>query len=91
MEMSEQMRDELRWKVAKKRVDFKRSLVAYLIVNGFLWCLWLFTVGPRISTYIPWPVWSMLGWGIGLLFQYFGAYVYYDKRHLIEKEYGKIK
>jgi hypothetical protein len=39
---------------------------------------------------MPWPVWSMLGWGIGLLFQYLNAYGG-GKKDLEEKEYEKLK
>lgn len=39
---------------------------------------------------MPWPVWSMLGWGIGLLFQYLNAYGG-AKQDLVEKEYKKLK
>ncbi|MCD6067516.1 MAG: hypothetical protein K0S33_2342 [Bacteroidetes bacterium] len=91
MEMNEQLKDELRWKIAKKRVAFKRALLAYVIVNGFLWCLWFFTGMEKTDQFIPWPLWSMLGWGIGLVFQYFGAYVFHDKTEAIEKEYTKMK
>ena len=37
----------------------------------------------------PWPVWPMFGWGIGVLFNYFGAYKSTD--HLAEREYQKLK
>jgi H+/gluconate symporter-like permease len=91
MEMSEQMKEEIRWKIAKKRVAFKRSLIAYLIVNVFLWCLWAFTGMEMTQNYIPWPLWCTLGWGIGIAFAYFGAYVTHDKESEIEKEYSKMR
>lgn len=39
---------------------------------------------------MPWPVWSMLGWGIGLLFQYLNAQGA-AKQNLVVKEYEKFK
>jgi len=38
----------------------------------------------------PWPVWPMIGWGIGLLFHFLGAYVY-PKSNAVEREYEKLK
>ncbi len=87
----EQQRDEQLWEKAKKRANFQRSLVAYFIVNTFLWLIWWFTLGQRgYNQEVPWPVWSMLGWGIGLFFQYLNAYGG-GRQDLIEKEYEKLK
>ncbi|MBC7509983.1 MAG: 2TM domain-containing protein [Ferruginibacter sp.] len=87
----EQQRDEQLWQIAKKRAGFQRSLVSYFVINGLLWFIWWFTVGRRgINRDMPWPVWSMLGWGIGLLFQYLNAYGG-AKQDLVEKEYKKLK
>lgn len=87
----EQQRDEQLWQIAKKRAGFQRSLVSYFVINGLLWFIWWFTIGRRgINRDMPWPVWSMLGWGIGLLFQYLNAYGG-AKQDLVEKEYKKLK
>lgn len=91
MENNQQRKDELLWKAAKKRVSFKRNFTAYIIVNAFLWCLWFLSGKETTHNFIPWPIWPMLGWGIGLAFQYFGAYVFYDKADAVEKEYNKMK
>ena len=37
----------------------------------------------------PWPIWSSLGWGIGLAFHFAGAYVF-PKANSVEKEYEKL-
>lgn len=83
--------DDQLWRIAKKRVKFKRHLATYLIVNGFLWALWWFTQEKSEMEYeMPWPAWSSLGWGIGLAFSYYGAY--HDNRDDdIIKEYQKLK
>jgi len=87
----EEQRDEKLWRLAKKRADFQRSLASYFIVNAFLWLIWWFTAGRHgVNKGMPWPLWSMLGWGIGLLFQYMDAYGG-DKNGLVEKEYEKQK
>ena len=85
-------RDEMLWKIAKKRAGFKTSLVSYILVNGFLWALWYFTDRDHsIGMHnIPWPLWSTLGWGLGIAFQYADAYVF-PKSNAVEKEYEKLK
>ena len=84
-------RDEALWQKAKKRAAFQRSLVFYFVINGFLWFIWWFTAGSMgYNRETPWPIWSMFGWGIGLLFQYLNAYGG-AKNDLVEKEYEKLK
>ncbi|MCA6437415.1 MAG: 2TM domain-containing protein [Bacteroidetes bacterium] len=39
---------------------------------------------------IPWPVFPTIGWGIGILMQYFSAYKY-NQYNAIEKEFEKLK
>jgi hypothetical protein len=87
----QEQRDDKLWQMAKKRANFQHSLVSYFIVCGFLWLLWWFTAGRRgINTDLPWPIWVMLSWGLGLLFQYLNAYGG-SKKDLVEKEYEKLK
>lgn len=83
--------DDQLWRIAKKRVKFKKHLASYIIVNGFLWILWWFSEGRNgLGGDLPWPAWSSLGWGIGLAFSYYGAY--HDNRDDdIIKEYQKLK
>lgn len=87
----EEQKDERLWKMAKKRADFQRSLASYFIINGFFWAIWWFTsdAEDRMDG-VPWPAWAMVGWGIGLIFQYLNAYGG-SKDDLIEKEYKKLK
>ena len=51
--------------LAKKRVDFRRHLIVYFVMNSMFWIIWYVTGG----TY-PWPVWPMAGWGVGVIFHY---------------------
>ncbi|MCW3083583.1 MAG: hypothetical protein JWP12_949 [Bacteroidetes bacterium] len=84
-------RDEQLWRIAKKRAGFKKQLASYIIINGFLWVLWFVTEGRNdYGDNIPWPVWSTMGWGIGLAFSYYGAY--HDNRESdTMREYQKMK
>ena len=85
-------KDAALWEIAKKRTNFKRSLVTYVIINIFLWCLWYFRVdnyAPSINNW-PWPLWVTLGWGLGLAFQYSDAYIS-PKSISVQNEYEKLK
>lgn len=83
--------DEKLWRLARKRAAFKKSLFSYLVINAFLWGIWWITVGKDEGFRgYPWPVWVMLGWGVGLGFQYFDAYNG-NKSDLVEKEYEKLR
>ena len=87
----EDQRDEKLWRTAKKRAGFQRSLVMYFVVNAFLWFIWWFSTGSnRFNDGMPWPLWVMLGWGIGLIFQYLNAYGG-SQQDLVDKEYEKLK
>ncbi|MDB5203179.1 MAG: hypothetical protein JWQ27_2588 [Ferruginibacter sp.] len=86
----DEQRDDKLWQLAAKRADFQRSLASYFIVNGFLWLIWWFTAGRNGHTGLPWPVWPMVGWGLGLLFQYMNAYGG-GRNDLVQKEYDKLK
>lgn len=83
-------KDPQLWAIAKRRARFKTELITYLVINAFLWVIWLLTTKGKYEGGIPWPVWVTLGWGIGMLFQYFGAYKY-PKETAAEREYEKLK
>lgn len=85
-------RDENLWRIAKKRAGFKRHLAAYIIINGFLWIMWLMTMheAGMQNELIPWPLWSTVGWGIGLAFNYYGAYLE-NRDSTTMREYEKLK
>lgn len=83
-------KDPQLWEIAQRRASFRYHLAAYVIVNIFFWILWLFTEDEKFNDGWPWPVWPMLGWGIGLTFHYLGAFVF-PKSNSVEKEYEKLK
>lgn len=80
-------RDQGLWKIATKRAAFRGHLYSYLVINGFFWVLWYFTDDHQG---LPWPIWPMLGWGIGVAFGYFDAF-HGDKNSMAEQEYEKLK
>ncbi len=84
---TEQQKDEALWAVAKARVGFRWSLVSYLVVNAFLVAVWFFTAGPE---HYFWPIWPILGWGLGLGLQYVNAYQV-NRGTSIQREFDKLK
>jgi hypothetical protein len=84
-------RNQELWKKAKKRAAFKIHLRSYVIVNGGLWIIYFLSAGQNWSyNSFPWPVWPMLGWGIGLASHYFAAYGNHDELSIAQKEYEKL-
>jgi hypothetical protein len=83
-------KDPQLWELAQRRASFKYHLATYLIINIFFWILWYLNGRHTTHQGWPWPVWPMLGWGIGLAFHFLGAYVV-PKDNLAEKEYQKLK
>ena len=80
-------KDNHLWNIAKRRAGFKISAFTYVAVNCMLIGIWYFTTGP--GSYF-WPIWSMLGWGIGVISQYFHAY-HGNDIFSVQKEYEKLK
>jgi len=91
-------KDPALWEIAQKRASFKSHLVTYIIVNAFLWAIWFmsasrhegFTFWEIRWGHFPWPLWSTIGWGIGLAFHFAGAYIF-PKANSVESEYEKLK
>jgi hypothetical protein len=57
----------------KKKRDFRAHLLAYALVNAFLWLIWG-VVYATTGTWFPWPVFPLFGWAIGLTFHAWDAY-----------------
>ena len=86
----ETTRDAGLWKKAKKRAAFKIHLRTYLIVNAGLWLIYFFSQYPYFDS-VPWPIFPMLGWGIGLFSHYMSAYTHFDEESLVRREYEKLQ
>jgi hypothetical protein len=71
--------------LARKRVDFRRHLIVYLVVNAVLWTMWLVTGKGYI-----WPVWPMAGWGVGVILHFLFDYQS-SKLFSEEEELKKLK
>lgn len=55
-----------RQRLISKR-GFRVHLTVYLAVNALLWVVWG-VVFANTDVWFPWPVFPLLGWGIGLGF-----------------------
>jgi hypothetical protein len=53
----------------KKKSDFRANLLAYVMVNAFLVAIWAITGAGFF-----WPIFPILGWGIGVVFHARDAY-----------------
>jgi hypothetical protein len=75
-----QLTDEQIARMAKARVSFRMNLAAYVLVNLFLIAIWWINSGGRPPTFRDdsdayfWPVWPLLGWGLGLAFHWYGSF-----------------
>lgn len=86
-------KDPVLWEIAQRRASFKKHASTYVIINIFLWAMWYFTgdhSGKTEDFNYPWPIWTTLGWGIGIAFHYVSAYVS-PKVNSTEREYEKLK
>jgi hypothetical protein len=82
-------KDPQLWDIAKKRASFRSHLATYIIMSIFFWAVWYFSGGWQYNRSLPWPVWPMLGWGIGVAFHYIGAYVTH-RQSSVDREYEKL-
>jgi len=82
------------YKLAKRRVYLRRSVlehfVIYLLVNALLVVIFFLTTPGGYF----WPGWSMLGWGIGLLCHaittWFLLHGSNGTQNAVEREYQKL-
>ena len=67
----------------KAREDFRVHLLVYALVNAFLWAIWFFTSRDGGT---PWPIFPLLGWGIGVVAHWYTVYGRSDARREAEIE-----
>lgn len=67
------LREQALAQLRKKR-DFRTHVVAYLLCNGVLWLIWAVVLVAADGPWLPWPLFPMAGWGIGLVFHAWDTY-----------------
>jgi uncharacterized ion transporter superfamily protein YfcC len=66
----------------KKRRDFRAHILVYILVNAFLVVIWAVTSGGFF-----WPIFPIVGWGIGVVMNGWDVYFGDDfSEEDIEKE-----
>lgn len=60
----------------KERAGLIAHATPFIIVNGMLWMIWLFTGGLG-NPGLPWPVWITFFWGIGMFSHFMSYYTKY--------------
>lgn len=86
-------KDEKLWQLATERAKFKGHVITYVVVNIFLWAIWLITTQNDKHTHdylIPCPAWATIGWGFSLAMKYLRLY-HMNTDDQIQKEYDKLK
>ena len=80
--------DEKLYEEAEARVGFRKHLTTYVIINLAIWLFWYFTraIDGNYDGY--WPIYSTIGWGIGVASHYVGVF---KSNNAIEKEFQKLK
>ncbi|HEX2913624.1 MAG TPA: 2TM domain-containing protein [Chloroflexia bacterium] len=87
------------YRQAEKRVKAKVAFywhgANYIIINGLLIVIYLFTCLPVGHFYYPWFIWPLLTWGVGLIFHFLSVFVFpghsqYDRQQMIEAEMRRM-
>jgi hypothetical protein len=97
--MSSESSDRELYVEARRRVvarkNFYIHLVVYILVNALLIAIWATTDVKVPEVKIPWFIYPLVGWGIGILFHFLAVFVFsasngWEKR-AIEKEVERMK
>lgn len=72
----------------KARRDLGAHILSYVLVNGFLVVIWYMTSNGE--TFF-WPIFPLLGWGIGLAFNVWEVYSPEPSEARIQAEMDKLR
>jgi fatty acid desaturase len=98
MDDTTQPEDELRAKaeeMVEAKLGFKRHLMVYVVINAFLFAIWLITaLVSGGGAWFPWFVFVLVGWGIGVVMH--GYRVYYGeddakRKKLVNEEMERMR
>ncbi|WJW70453.1 2TM domain-containing protein (plasmid) [Candidatus Chlorohelix allophototropha] len=78
-------------KRVKAKIGFKWHLASYLVVNSFLIVAYLLSCwdGSNWNWSYPWFVWTLGGWGIGVMFNFLAVYIFPDNHVTNQKMIGQ--
>jgi hypothetical protein len=60
-------------KSLRRKQEFRTHLFTYVVVNALIWAVWLFA-GLASNDWVPWPLFPLFGWGIGIGFHAWSVY-----------------
>jgi 2TM domain len=78
---------DLAIKELRKKRDLQAHVLAYVTVNLLINVIWLLTTPGGFY----WPVFPLLGWGIGLAFNIWDVYAPKPTEETIEREMQRLK
>lgn len=81
----DQLRELAKARLIKRR-EFVAHLLAYLLVNAFFLAIWVITGAGFF-----WPVFPILGWGIGLLFHGWDTFSAPLSKARIDREVTRLR
>jgi hypothetical protein len=81
-------KDPYLWRKAQARASFKAHAISYVFVNIGLVVIWYLTTRETSFRFF-WPIFPILGWGIGLAAHAYGAYSN-STESAVEREYRKL-
>ena len=81
-------RDPYLWQMAKARTKFQSHLAVYVLVNAGLWAVW--ALSPNEHDFLPWPLWTSLFWGLGVVLNGVGAYGGFSREQRTQREYERL-
>lgn len=64
----------------KSRVGFYWHVVNYIIVNGILLVIYLFTCLAGGRFYYPWFLWPLAIWGVALFIHFLNVFIFSGRR-----------
>ena len=71
----------------KEKRDLQAHALAYVLVNAFIIAIWAVTTWPGFF----WPIFVILGWGIGLAFNVWDVYSPGPSENRIEAEMRRLR
>jgi hypothetical protein len=84
------LRAEAIERLERKRA-FRTHLIVFVAVNLLLWVVWV-SVAAATDVWFPWPLFPLLGWGIGLVAharETFGGRTFSEEK--IEREMDRLR
>lgn len=93
--MPGEMSEEELYELARKRVEEKSGfyvhLITYVCVSVLLVLIWAVTGAPRVTAAeVPWFVFPLGGWGIGLLGHFLGVFVFSGRSARHDGKQGRL-